>query len=87
MFSRTLIFDPFVACRLPESLRLTSTPLLAPCPSLMPFLSPLLTRLRLQTHVEEGAMVCRGCGHVYQISAGIPNMVSHLNDPQCRATG
>jgi multifunctional methyltransferase subunit TRM112 len=28
-----------------------------------------------QIHVEEGSMNCRGCGHVYQISSGIPNMV------------
>ena len=29
-----------------------------------------------QMHVEEGNMTCRGCGHVYPISNGIPNMVS-----------
>ncbi|GHJ90348.1 hypothetical protein NliqN6_6750 [Naganishia liquefaciens] len=34
-----------------------------------------LHRVLIETHVEEGAMVCRGCGHVYQISAGIPNML------------
>ena len=27
-------------------------------------------------HVEEGNMTCRGCGHVYRIANGIPNMVS-----------
>ena len=27
-------------------------------------------------HVEEGAMVCQGCEHVYLIKNGIPNMVS-----------
>lgn len=27
-------------------------------------------------HVEEGQMKCRGCGHIYPISTGIPNMVS-----------
>jgi uncharacterized protein YbaR (Trm112 family) len=27
-------------------------------------------------HVEEGNMTCRGCGHVYKIANGIPNMVS-----------
>lgn len=26
-------------------------------------------------HVEEGAMVCPNCSHVYPISNGIPNMV------------
>lgn len=26
-------------------------------------------------HVEEGAMVCQGCGHVYLVKNGIPNMV------------
>ncbi|KAJ9116442.1 hypothetical protein QFC22_004884 [Naganishia vaughanmartiniae] len=37
-----------------------------------------LTKLHhvlMETHVEEGAMVCQGCGHVYQISSGIPNML------------
>ncbi|KAJ9124695.1 hypothetical protein QFC24_003062 [Naganishia onofrii] len=37
-----------------------------------------LTKLHhvlMEIHVEEGAMVCRGCGHVYQISSGIPNML------------
>ena len=29
-----------------------------------------------QIHVEEGAMVCPNCKHVYPISNGIPNMVS-----------
>jgi hypothetical protein len=29
-----------------------------------------------QMHVEEGNMTCRGCGHVYKIANGIPNMVS-----------
>ena len=28
-----------------------------------------------QVHVEEGAMVCPNCQHVYPISNGIPNMV------------
>ena len=28
-----------------------------------------------QIHVEEGAMVCPNCSHVYPISNGIPNMV------------
>lgn len=30
-----------------------------------------------QLHVEEGIMTCRGCGHAYPVSNGIPNMVSH----------
>lgn len=30
----------------------------------------------LQLHVEEGKMTCRGCGHIYPIQNGIPNMVS-----------
>ena len=28
-----------------------------------------------QIHVEEGAMVCPNCKHVFPISNGIPNMV------------
>ena len=28
-----------------------------------------------QLHVEEGAMVCPNCQHLYPISNGIPNMV------------
>lgn len=41
-----------------------------------------LHRVLMETHVEEGSMVCRGCGHVYQISSGIPNMVSCLGDAE-----
>ncbi|EIN04510.1 Trm112p-domain-containing protein [Punctularia strigosozonata HHB-11173 SS5] len=29
----------------------------------------------LEIHVEEGAMVCPNCKHVYPISNGIPNML------------
>lgn len=29
-------------------------------------------------------MVCRGCGHVYQISSGIPNMVCYITLPKWR---
>ncbi|KAH9925045.1 Trm112p-domain-containing protein [Epithele typhae] len=29
----------------------------------------------LEIHVEEGAMVCPNCSHVYPISNGIPNML------------
>lgn len=34
-----------------------------------------------QMHVEEGSMTCRGCGHIYPISNGIPNMVSPNPSP------
>ncbi|KAK4687394.1 multifunctional methyltransferase subunit TRM112, partial [Tremellales sp. Uapishka_1] len=34
-----------------------------------------LHHVLMEIHVEEGAMNCRGCGHVYPISNGIPNMV------------
>ncbi|KAK1927455.1 hypothetical protein DB88DRAFT_478108 [Papiliotrema laurentii] len=34
-----------------------------------------LHHVLLEMHVEEGNMTCRGCGHVYQISNGIPNML------------
>jgi len=34
------------------------------------------SKLTSQMHVEEGNMTCRGCGHVYKIANGIPNMVS-----------
>ncbi|KAL5523375.1 hypothetical protein ACEPAF_1642 [Sanghuangporus sanghuang] len=37
-----------------------------------------LTKLHhvlLEIHVEEGAMVCPNCGHVYKIMSGIPNML------------
>jgi uncharacterized protein YbaR (Trm112 family) len=37
-----------------------------------------------QMHIEEGNMTCRGCGHVYPISNGIPNMVS---SPLCILIG
>jgi uncharacterized protein YbaR (Trm112 family) len=36
----------------------------------------IFDRADRQMHVEEGNMTCRGCGHVYKISNGIPNMVS-----------
>ncbi|KAJ3348655.1 hypothetical protein HDU83_001125 [Entophlyctis luteolus] len=32
-------------------------------------------RVVLETQVTAGKMVCRGCGHVYPISDGIPNML------------
>jgi multifunctional methyltransferase subunit TRM112 len=44
-----------------------------------------LHRVLMETHVEEGKMVCRGCGHVYQISSGIPNMVSRASAVARRA--
>ncbi|WVO13230.1 hypothetical protein L204_100843 [Cryptococcus depauperatus] len=34
-----------------------------------------LHHVLFEMHVEEGNMTCRGCGHVYPISNGIPNML------------
>ncbi|GFZ42674.1 hypothetical protein JCM24511_00391 [Saitozyma sp. JCM 24511] len=34
-----------------------------------------LHHVLMEMHVEEGKMTCRGCGHVYHISNGIPNML------------
>ncbi|TXT10951.1 hypothetical protein VHUM_01702 [Vanrija humicola] len=34
-----------------------------------------LHHVLLELHVEEGSMNCRGCGHVYLIQNGIPNML------------
>ncbi|RSH84403.1 uncharacterized protein EHS24_005923 [Apiotrichum porosum] len=34
-----------------------------------------LHHVLLEIHVEEGKMICRGCGHVYPIQNGIPNML------------
>lgn len=34
-----------------------------------------LHHVLLEIHIEQGAMVCPGCGHVYPILNGIPNMV------------
>ncbi|ETW76324.1 hypothetical protein HETIRDRAFT_328735 [Heterobasidion irregulare TC 32-1] len=34
-----------------------------------------LHHVLLELHVEEGAMVCPNCQHVYPISNGIPNML------------
>ncbi|OCF58014.1 multifunctional methyltransferase subunit TRM112 [Kwoniella mangroviensis CBS 10435] len=34
-----------------------------------------LHHVLMELHVEEGNMTCRGCGHVYPISNGIPNML------------
>ncbi|KAF8326633.1 uncharacterized protein EI90DRAFT_3146497 [Cantharellus anzutake] len=34
-----------------------------------------LHRVLMETHVEEGAMICPNCGHEYRISNGIPNML------------
>lgn len=41
----------------------------------------------LQMHVEEGAMVCQSCKHVYPISNGIPNMVRAFPLPRTFCTG
>ncbi|KAJ3311648.1 hypothetical protein HDV04_003912 [Boothiomyces sp. JEL0838] len=40
----------------------------------------LLHDVLLKTKIKEGEMVCRGCGHVYPIKDGIPNML--LNDDE-----
>jgi len=29
----------------------------------------------METRVTEGNMVCKGCGHVYRVKEGIPNML------------
>ncbi|GMK58584.1 hypothetical protein CspeluHIS016_0600260 [Cutaneotrichosporon spelunceum] len=34
-----------------------------------------LHHVLLEMHVEEGCMTCRGCGHIYPIQNGIPNML------------
>ncbi|KAJ3490090.1 hypothetical protein NLI96_g1656 [Meripilus lineatus] len=34
-----------------------------------------LHHVLLEIHVEEGAMICPNCQHVYAISNGIPNML------------
>ncbi|KAI9228904.1 MAG: hypothetical protein DHS80DRAFT_30327 [Piptocephalis tieghemiana] len=34
-----------------------------------------LNSVLLETHIQEGRMVCNGCGHVYRIKDGIPNML------------
>ncbi|EPQ53052.1 Trm112p-domain-containing protein [Gloeophyllum trabeum ATCC 11539] len=34
-----------------------------------------LHHVLLEIHVEEGAMVCPNCKHVYPIASGIPNML------------
>ncbi|EED84232.1 predicted protein [Postia placenta Mad-698-R] len=34
-----------------------------------------LHHVLLEIHIEEGAMVCPNCAHVYPISNGIPNML------------
>ncbi|KIM30708.1 hypothetical protein M408DRAFT_65943 [Serendipita vermifera MAFF 305830] len=35
----------------------------------------ILHHVLLEIHVEEGAMLCPNCSHVYPISNGIPNML------------
>ncbi|ORX33620.1 hypothetical protein BD324DRAFT_638926, partial [Kockovaella imperatae] len=37
-----------------------------------------LHHVLMEMHVEEGKMICQGCGHIYPIANGIPNMVSPL---------
>ncbi|OSX62980.1 hypothetical protein POSPLADRAFT_1074313 [Postia placenta MAD-698-R-SB12] len=34
-----------------------------------------LHHVLLEIHIEEGAMICPNCAHVYPISNGIPNML------------
>ncbi|KIR28002.1 multifunctional methyltransferase subunit TRM112 [Cryptococcus deuterogattii 99/473] len=34
-----------------------------------------LHHVLFELHVEEGIMTCRGCGHAYPVSNGIPNML------------
>lgn len=34
-----------------------------------------LHHVLLEIHIDEGAMVCPNCGHVYPIANGIPNML------------
>ncbi|KAJ3330597.1 hypothetical protein HDU76_005287 [Blyttiomyces sp. JEL0837] len=34
-----------------------------------------LHRVLMETMVKEGRMVCNGCGHIYPIHDGIPNML------------
>jgi uncharacterized protein YbaR (Trm112 family) len=50
------------------------------CPSF--FRTPATTCFSLvfQTQVKEGNMVCGGCGHIYKITQGIPNML--LNEDE-----
>ena len=45
-----------------------------------PCFLPIVEQSFFQVHVEEGAMICPNCSHVYPISNGIPNMVS---SPTC----
>ncbi|KAL2916374.1 hypothetical protein HK105_204130 [Polyrhizophydium stewartii] len=37
-------------------------------------------KVALETRVKEGKAVCLGCGHVYPISNGIPNMLLQDNE-------
>ncbi|KAI0067412.1 Trm112p-domain-containing protein [Artomyces pyxidatus] len=39
-----------------------------------------LHHVLLEIHIEEGAMVCPNCQHVYPISNGIPNMLLAENE-------
>ncbi|KAH9840616.1 uncharacterized protein C8Q71DRAFT_701293 [Rhodofomes roseus] len=40
-----------------------------------------LHHVLLEVHIEEGAMICPNCNHVYPISNGIPNMASAYHQP------
>ncbi|CAO3613014.1 unnamed protein product [Cunninghamella blakesleeana] len=35
----------------------------------------VLHSILLETHVQQGKMVCNGCQHIYNIKDGIPNML------------
>ncbi|KAJ3155946.1 hypothetical protein HDU89_005509 [Geranomyces variabilis] len=35
----------------------------------------MIHKVALQTRVKEAEMVCSGCGHVYAIKDGVPNML------------
>ncbi|KAA1476382.1 Trm112p-domain-containing protein [Dentipellis sp. KUC8613] len=39
-----------------------------------------LHHVLLEIHIDEGAMVCPNCKHVYPISSGIPNMLLAENE-------
>lgn len=34
-----------------------------------------LHRILFQTDIKSAKMVCKGCGHIYRIRDGIPNML------------
>lgn len=38
-------------------------------------LGQALHAILFETYIKNGLMTCEGCGHVYQIKDGIPNML------------